>query len=119
MQIRVNSDDQLTRAHAALDRAYHAERDRAGLMVEIGPFVPPATRPQLKRLFASVNDLADQAGVDAKWLRRWLEDNVGPQIPGPDGAGAGKSFGQYSKAEASAMIERVRELASERGYNLP
>lgn len=118
MRLVVKSEDQRRWAHEHLDRMFAQERQRAGLLITIEPYRPPATSKQKAKLFAMLNELANESGNESGYLRAYFEHEHGPTIVGTSGNAYPKPMSEYSREEASVMIEHVIRVAAEHGYTV-
>ena len=117
MRLTVKSEEEYERACRHLLDVWRRERERAGISVEVLPFVEPMTPKQRGKLFAILDELADMSGNEPVYLRADFEKHYGPSVDGKSGP-LPKPMSQYTKAEATAMIERVIQVAAEQGYTL-
>ncbi len=113
MKLTIRTETEYDRAVRHFRDVWRRERDNAGVTLEVLPFVEPITSPQRGKLFGLIDQLSDESGNAAKFLRNHFESMYGPTLGGKP-----KPMEDYSKTEASAMIERVFQVASEQGYSI-
>lgn len=117
MRLKITTEAEYDRAVHHFRDVWRRERSRAGVSFEVVPFVEPMNSPQRGRLFGLIYDLALRSGSEPPYLRAYFENQFGPTLDNGDGA-LPKPMSDYSKDEASAMIERVIQVAADQGYQL-
>lgn len=113
MRLVIKIEAEYRRACAHLQAVWIREKDRGGISLEVLPFVEPITPPQRGKLYVVIDELSAETGSEALYLRNYFERSYGPTLDGNP-----KPMAEYSKAEASAMIERVIQVAAEQGYSI-
>ena len=117
-RFRIDTPDQLARVQSTI-----VDRLAAGpLMVTVEPYKPPASGDQKGKMFAMIGEIANELGYEREELRQVVKDKYGPvkqiKLRGGGVHETPKSMSQYSRKEASDMIERLYQLAAETNVGL-
>ena len=90
-----------------------------GLDISVCKFEPPKSGAQNAKLHVLIARLADASGNERDMLKQMFKDEFGPvvvvRLKNKEVATA-KGLRDYTKAEASDMIEHVLMVAAEQGY---
>lgn len=116
MRLTIKTELEYDRAIRHFRDVWRRERDRAGVTLEVIPFVAPITNPQMGRLRAIIRRFAYESDYRTHELEAWLVESFSPPTSETDPTP--KPLDDYSKEEASAMIERVIQVAAEQGYSI-
>jgi len=100
-----------------LTRGLHKYPD--GLDVSVRKFEPPKSGAQNAKLHVLLARFADCSGDERSYIKEVFKHLHGPMIVvrlGTKEVATAKSIAEYTKAEASDMIEHVLMVAAEQGY---
>ncbi len=117
-RVRVDTSDQAARIQSTIVDLLA----NGPLMVTIEPYKPPAKEKQKLKMFAMVGEIANELGYEREELRQIVKQKYGPKVAVQMRNGGvveyPKSMSKYSREEASAMIERLFQLAAETNVGL-
>lgn len=120
MRMVVQTEERAVAVAAEVTRQFSRHRER-GLMVTIEPYYRPHTRSQTAKVHVMIAEMADALGYTRAELKEVLKQELWPmkEVRFRTGSVAvPKSTAELTREEASAVIERLIQVAAEMGVTL-
>ncbi len=115
-RVIITTEDQTQRAVAAIRK--ELRKSGRPVLVTVTKYVPPRSLNQLAFLHSAIRQLAGEVGHTPAELKEWLKLEHGPTESVEVGGRAHilpVSMGQYSRQQASDMLDHVQRIAADLG----
>jgi len=120
MKIVVRTAEQLRNCGNEIIRQFRLHSER-GLLIGIDLYSPPRTQAQNAKLHAMLAELAEALGYAREELKDTIKEQYGPRVTrklADTEVSVPKGISEYSRQEASDMIEKLHYIAAECGITL-